>query len=120
MRDLGFLRFLGIAFATLLAVALATGTAARVSPTVSEVRLEAYQLQGGLLSDLCNETSSDHAHMVSCSLCHLVAGSDLPQTDLVLVEIERKLFSSVILPQIQRAAMQLRDPATPPRGPPQA
>lgn len=119
MRDLASLRHFGIVFVTLLTVAFATGTAARSAPTVSETRLEAYQLQGGLLSDLCNEMSSDHAHIVSCSLCHLVAGSDLPQTAHVLVEIERKLFSSVILPQIQRAALQLRDPATPPRGPPQ-
>lgn len=120
MRDLAPLRLLGLVFVTLLAVAFATGTAVRAAPTLTEVRLEAYQLQGGLVADLCNEKSPDHAHLASCSLCHLVAGSDLPDIGLPLIEIERKLVATLILPQVQRAATQPRDPATPTRGPPQA
>ncbi|WP_136686037.1 hypothetical protein [Falsirhodobacter xinxiangensis] len=120
MRDLAPLRLLGLVFVTLLAVAFATGTAVRAAPSVSEVQLEAYQLQGGLLADLCNEKSPDHAHMAGCSLCHLVAGCDLPDATLSLVEIDRKLIAAVILPQIERAAAHPRDPATPTRGPPEA
>lgn len=111
-------RLLGLIFVTLLAVAFITGTAARAAPSVSEVRLEFYQLQGGVLADLCDETSADPGHLAHCSLCHLVAGSTIPDTGLPLVEIERKLVDAVILPQIRRAEARLRDPAIPPRGPP--
>lgn len=120
MRSLAPFRFLGLIFVTLLTVAFAAGTAARAAPSVSEVRLELYQLQGGLLADLCDETLSDPAHLAHCSLCHLVAGSTVPDTSLPLVEIERKLVDAVILPQVRRAKARLRDPAIPPRGPPQA
>lgn len=120
MRDVMHLRFLGLIMVTLLAVAFSTGTAMRIAPTASEARLEAYQLAGGLLADLCNEKSPDHAHMTQCALCNLVAGSDLPDTRLSLVAIERLVVGTVILPQIQRAAASPRDPATPTRGPPLA
>lgn len=118
MRDTALLRLLGLVFVTVLAVAFATGTAVRAAPTVSEVRLEVYQLQGGVLTDLCNDMSPDHAHMASCSLCHLVAGSDLPDIGLSLAEIEGAFVATIILPQIRRAAWHPRNPATPTRGPP--
>lgn len=118
MHALAPLRLLGLVFVTLLLVAFSTSTAVRAAPSVSELRLEAYQLQGGLLSDLCNDTSSDHAHKPSCSLCHLITGSDLPDNGLSLVEIERKLVAAIILPQTRRAEAHPRDPAVPPRGPP--
>lgn len=120
MCELAPFRLLGLVFVTLLTVAFATGTAVRAAPSVSEVQLEAYQLSGGLLADLCKDKDSDHAHMASCSLCHLVAGSDLPDVSLLLIQIERALVATVILPQIRRAEARPYDPATPTRGPPLA
>lgn len=113
-------RMAGLALLTLLAVAFATGTALHAAPNLNEARLEAYQLAGGSLDDLCGEDGADHAHIASCSLCHLVSSSDLPQTVHSLTLIERRLVATVILPQLRRAAARPRDPATPPRGPPQA
>jgi|GEM_PF-3374420 len=95
MHRLASFRLPGLIFVTLLIVVFATGTEARAAPSVSEVRLALYQQQGGLLADLCDETSSDPAHPAHCSLCHLVAGSTVPDTSLPLVEIERNLVDAV-------------------------
>ncbi|MDB6452914.1 hypothetical protein [Falsirhodobacter sp. 20TX0035] len=118
MRLFAPLRALGLILLAMTAVAFATGTIARAAPTVTELRLEAYQLAGGALADLCNDHAPDHAHAASCSLCHLAAGSTLPDTDLPLTLIERTYVTLHLLPQLRRAATRVRDPATPPRGPP--
>ena len=118
MRLLAPLRALGLVLLALTAVAFATGTAVRAAPSLSELRLDAYQLAGGALADLCNDQGPDHAHMASCALCHLVAGSDLPPGGLALTEIERSYVTAHLLPQVRRAAARARDPAIPPRGPP--
>ncbi|WP_435168831.1 hypothetical protein [Falsirhodobacter sp. 1013] len=118
MRVLAPLRAVGLVLLALTAVAFATGTALRAAPSLSELRLDAYQLAGGALVDLCNDQGPDHAHMASCALCHLVAGSDLPDTDLALIEIERRYVTAQLLPQVRRAEARARDPAIPPRGPP--
>jgi|GEM_PF-4396385 len=61
MHRLASFRLPGLIFVTLLTVAFATGAAVRAAPSVSEVQLALYQLQGGLLADLCDEPSSDPA-----------------------------------------------------------
>ncbi|MCJ8140018.1 hypothetical protein [Falsirhodobacter halotolerans] len=119
MRAFAAFRILGLVAVTLLTVAFATGTVGRAAPSVTDMYLSAYQLQGGLLSDLCHDTP-DHAHEAGCSLCHLVAASNLPDVNLPLIRAERARVAAIILPQIRRAAARPHDPATPTRGPPQA
>lgn len=120
MRDLAPPRFPGLLLLILLALAFASGAAGRAVPTVAEARLQAFELSGGVLADLCHAGQPERPHVASCSLCHLVAAGDLPDTPLKLVEIERRLLAAVILPQIRRGEARPRDPATPTRGPPQA
>lgn len=117
MRIAASLRLLAL---VLIALAFASGTGLRAAPTVAEARLEAYQLQGGLLADLCNEKSPAHPHAADCALCHLLAAGDLPPRQTSLIRIERALVASVILPRIQRAEAHRHDPAIPTRGPPHA
>lgn len=112
------LRVSGLVMMALLALAFATATVARAAPTATEVRLEAFQLAGGVADDLCNTKDSDHPHLYSCSLCHLISSGDLPEAMLSLTGIEQLVVATVILPQLRRAAARPRDPATPPRGPP--
>lgn len=109
---------LGLIVVTLLTVAFATGTALRASPSVVQVRLEAYQLSGGLLSDLCDDHAQGHAQMANCWLCHLIAGCDLPANRLTRIDIERQLIATVVLPQLLRVRHLPHDPAAPTRGPP--
>lgn len=118
MRDVAPLRLLGLVLVTLLAIAFATGTAVRAAPTASEVRLEAFQLLGGLPDDLCNDSAPDHAHTASCALCHLVAGAALPDPGAFPAGVTLARAFSVTLPQIRRAPTGPRNPATPTRGPP--
>ena len=118
MRAMVPLRLLGLVLVALMTVAFASGTAARAAPTANDMRLNAYQLAGGLLSDLCHDHAPDHAHMESCALCHLVSGADLPPHRPPTAALERRLVATVILPQIRRAEARPRDPTTPTRGPP--
>ncbi|WP_128255354.1 hypothetical protein [Falsirhodobacter deserti] len=118
MRHLLHPHLAGLTLLILLALAFATGTSLHAAPSMTEARLEAYMLAGGLADDLCSTQDQDHLHLPSCSLCQLVTATDLPGTGLALPELERRLAAAVILPQVQRAASRARDPAIPPRGPP--
>lgn len=120
MRDCPLLRILGLVMMTLLAVAFATGTAVRAAPSVTEIRLEAFQLAGGVVEELCNVKGPDHAHIASCALCDLIAASHMPDACIPMMALERQVVATVILPQVERAAARARDPAIPPRGPPAA
>ncbi|RWR29653.1 hypothetical protein D2T31_09420 [Sinirhodobacter populi] len=116
MRDCAPFRRFGLMLLALLALAFATG--ARAAPDPAELRLEAYLLSGGSAADLCAQDGTDPAHAASCSLCHLIASSTLPDGGPSLVAVELHVVATVLLPQLRRAAMRLRDPATPPTGPP--
>lgn len=115
MRDRTPFRRFGLMLLALLALAFATG--ARAAPDLAELRMEAYLLSGGSAADLCAQDGMDPAHMASCSLCHLIASGPLPDGGPSLVAVELHV-AAVLLPQLRRAAMRLRDPATPPTGPP--
>lgn len=114
------LRVFGLALLTVLSFAFASGTALRAAPQASDARLEVLQLMGFAVDDLCNDGQDKAVHFVECSLCNLVASSTLPDAGGLLVEVDRRIYASVILPQIRRAEARQRDPATPLRGPPQA
>ncbi|MDH2327405.1 hypothetical protein QCN27_11055 [Cereibacter sp. SYSU M97828] len=118
MREHLSLRVLGLTFLTLLAIAFASGSYARSAPAASEQKLEMLQLMGMSVDDLCDEDGRQHAHLAECSLCHLVAGTNLPDAGLTLIELDRRIVAALVLPQMDRAAARPRDPATPPRGPP--
>lgn len=118
MRQGNFIRALGLALVTLLAVAFATGSLTRAAPDLSEVTLDAYILSGGSALDLCRQKDGDHAHMSECSLCNLVSSCALPYARLSLTEVDGHFLTTIVMPQIRRAAAGLRDPAIPPRGPP--
>lgn len=118
VREHPSLRVLGLAFLTLLTLAFASGSFARAAPQASERTLEVLQLMGMDVGDLCDEDSPQHVHLAECSLCHLVAGADLPDAALTLIEVDRRIVATIVLPRMDRAAAHPRDPATPPRGPP--
>ncbi|QUS37284.1 hypothetical protein [Falsirhodobacter algicola] len=118
MRDRSFQFLPGLVLLMLLSVAFAAGTALRAAPSASEVRLEAWLLEGNTRADLCNHDGPDHVHTATCSLCHLLASGDLPARIPALIPTERHIAATVILPRTQRAFGRARDPAVPPRGPP--
>ena len=101
-----------------LLMIVGTATAAPVAPTIGDARLEVFMLAGGSPADLCHHDEPSLPHAEHCSLCHLIAECDLPSADLRLVAVEQRLTATVILPQVQRAALRPRDPVTPLRGPP--
>ncbi|WP_347137836.1 hypothetical protein [Paracoccus sp. SSK6] len=107
----------GLAFMALLAVALATGMAARPVPSEMDLRLDAWVMAGGSLDDLCGDHGADHKDG-HCPLCNLAAPTGLPPVTASLLDAEQRILASIVLPQIRRAAGHARDPATPKRGPP--
>lgn len=115
MRHLGKYRIGGLVGVLLLTFAFAIGGAVRPSASVAEARLDALALAGFSLDDLCNDQTS---HDARCSLCNLLSGGDLPSLTGILISLDRQLVASVILPDMQRAALRPRDPAVPLRGPP--
>lgn len=110
-------RVLPLLATVLLILAFGVGGFARAAPTEGDMRKEAFLLMGGTAADFCHQDAG-HAHQPECSLCHLVAPCDLPGPKLTLAS-ERRFLGAVILPRIAIARAQPRDPAIPPRGPPQ-
>ncbi|MFC0198859.1 hypothetical protein [Paracoccus rhizosphaerae] len=111
-------RILCLTLLTMVSLAFASATVVQGVPTLSDVRLEAYVLAAGSVADLCLHDEPQHSHPSRCSLCHLIAGCDLPPADLRLIAIEQRVAAAIIRPQIERATLCPRDPATPLRGPP--
>ncbi|WP_265502161.1 hypothetical protein [Paracoccus beibuensis] len=112
------LRMLCLLVLAMVGVAFASATAVRGVPSAGEVRLEAFLLSGGSVADLCRHDQDGHEQVLHCALCHLVAGTDLPSADPPPIAIERRVLASIILPQVRRAGLRPKNPATPLRGPP--
>lgn len=118
MRAFESLPVLRLVMALLLALAFAGAGFARAAPSIAEARLDALMLAGFDKADLCRDAAEGHAHLAECSLCNLVSNSTFPDGTLSLLDMERRLVASILLPQIRRAALHRHDPAIPPRGPP--
>jgi hypothetical protein len=111
-------QLIGLAFMGLLALALATGFAARPVPSEMELRLDAWLMAGLPLDDLCSDHGIDGHDKDHCPLCNLTAPSGLPPFASPLIDADQRIMARIVLPQMRRAAGHARDPAVPKRGPP--
>ncbi|MBK4214553.1 hypothetical protein JJJ17_01295 [Paracoccus caeni] len=119
MRNFLHIPLFGTFLIAVLALAFATGMHARPLPTEMETRLEASLLAGFSINDFCLSDKDSHEKSTHCSLCYLITASHLPRIDRLEINAEQRVFATIVLPQIQRAAAHPRDPTTSKRGPPQ-
>lgn len=118
MRETRSFRLLALTLLALLSLAFATGTMSARIPDQEELQLEALFLAGVSPHGLClTDDGQAHKHETHCSLCIVFGPSTLPGCGLVQAEV--LYLGQVTLSQIRRATWHRRDPAIPPRGPPE-
>ncbi len=109
MSQLHRLQTLGVVLTAIVALALvAVGFGHRV-PTATDAAIEAFQLAGGDLSDLCGDETQGSAHR-DCPACHITSASLLPDPAETVRDAELRLLVEVIAPRQSRIVHAVRDP----------